>query len=46
MHQTHCYNESNDYIIGGCFPSEEYETAFRINDKINGFIFLNERVFL
>ena len=28
IHQSHCYNESNDYIIGGCFPSEEYETAF------------------
>lgn len=28
MHQSHCYNKSEDYIIGGCFPSKDYETAY------------------
>jgi len=28
LHQTHCYNKMDDYVIGGCFPFEKYETAF------------------
>lgn len=28
MHQSHCYNKTDDYIIGGCFSSKDYETAF------------------
>ena len=28
LHQCHCFNKSEDYIIGGCFPSSNYESAY------------------
>ena len=27
LHQSHCFDRVNDYIIGGCFPLAEYEVA-------------------
>ena len=28
LHQSHCHNKMDDYIIGGCFPMKDYEAAF------------------
>ena len=28
LHQEHCYNQSEDYVIGGGFPFPDYEIAY------------------
>lgn len=28
LHQSHCFNKCDDYIIGGCFPSSNHESAY------------------
>ena len=27
LHQSHCFDRVDDYVIGGCFPLENYEIA-------------------